>query len=111
MAPWRHLVAKFATNARGDIWWPNLELMQVATSGGQICNECKGRHLLVKFAMNAKFSLSHEVNFWVRCAPWQCFLLSLLLCKSSLPLALKCVLVFLVQLFICGQMFPVPLIL
>ena len=27
---WRHLVAKFATNASGAIWWPNLELMQVA---------------------------------------------------------------------------------
>ena len=23
-------VAKFATNASGAIWWPNLELMQVA---------------------------------------------------------------------------------
>ena len=35
---WRHLVAKFATNASGAIWWPNLQLMQVAPSGGQICN-------------------------------------------------------------------------
>ena len=35
---WRHLVAKFETNASGTIWWPNLELMQVVPSGGQICN-------------------------------------------------------------------------
>ena len=35
---WRHLVAKFATNASGAMWWPNLELIQVAPSGGQICN-------------------------------------------------------------------------
>ena len=35
---WRHLVAKFGTNASGTIWWPNLPLMQVAPSGGQFCN-------------------------------------------------------------------------
>ena len=33
-----HLVAKYATNTSGAIWWPNLQLMQVAPSGGQICN-------------------------------------------------------------------------
>ena len=32
------LVANFATNASGDIWWPNLQLMQVVPSGGQKCN-------------------------------------------------------------------------
>ena len=26
------------SNASGAIWWPNLELMQVAPSGGQIWN-------------------------------------------------------------------------
>ena len=26
------------TYASGAIWWPNLQLMQVAPSGGQICN-------------------------------------------------------------------------
>ena len=31
---WRHLVAKFPTYASGAIWWPNLQLMQVAPSGG-----------------------------------------------------------------------------
>ena len=36
--PGGHLLAKFATNASGAIWWPNLQQMQVAPSGGQICN-------------------------------------------------------------------------
>ena len=31
---WRHLVAKFGTNASGTIWWPNLQLMQVARPSG-----------------------------------------------------------------------------
>merc|ERR1711911_451456 len=52
LCKWRHLVAKFATNASGAIWWPNLQLMQVAPSGGQICNLCKWRHLEAKFATN-----------------------------------------------------------
>ena len=30
---WRHVVAKFGTNASGAIWWPNLQLMQVVASG------------------------------------------------------------------------------
>ena len=29
---------KFGTNANGAIWWPNLQLIQVVPSGGQICN-------------------------------------------------------------------------
>ena len=41
---------------------PNLELMQMAPSGGQIYNYCKWRHVV------AKFSPSLGVNFWVRCA-------------------------------------------
>jgi len=35
---WRHLEAKFGTNASGAIWWTILQLMQIAPSGGQICN-------------------------------------------------------------------------
>ena len=27
---WRHLVAKFGTYTSGAIWWPHLELIQVA---------------------------------------------------------------------------------
>ena len=57
-------MAKFATNASGAIWWPNLQLMHVVPSGGQIFNWCKWRHLVAKFAINA----SHGVNFWVHCA-------------------------------------------
>ena len=33
-----HLVAKFATNASGAIWWIILQLMQVTQPGGSICN-------------------------------------------------------------------------
>ena len=43
---------KFATIGSGGSWWPNLQLMQVVSSGGQIC----------------KFNPNQEVNFWVRCA-------------------------------------------
>ena len=30
----------------GATWWPNLQLMQVAPSGGQICNLCKWCHVV-----------------------------------------------------------------
>jgi len=29
LCKWRHLVAKFATNTSGAIWWSNLQLKQV----------------------------------------------------------------------------------
>ena len=32
-------------------WWS--QLMQVVPSGGQICNQCKWRHLVAKFGTNA----------------------------------------------------------
>ena len=32
-------------NASGAIWWPNLELMKVASSGGQILNLYKWSHI------------------------------------------------------------------
>ena len=62
-----HLVAKFTTNASGAIWWPNLQLMQVAPSGGRGSSYLSTRptivlspvftpkyiNLLVKFATNA----------------------------------------------------------
>ena len=35
--------------ASGAIWWPNLQLMQVPLSGGQICNKCKWFHVVAKF--------------------------------------------------------------
>ena len=36
------------TISSGAIWWQNLQLMQVALSGGQIWNQCKNYHLVVK---------------------------------------------------------------
>ena len=35
---WSHLVVKFATDASDATWWPNLQLVQVAPSCGQIWN-------------------------------------------------------------------------
>ena len=46
-------MVKFATNASGAILWPNLLLMKVVPSGGQIYKLCKWCHLVVKFATNA----------------------------------------------------------
>ena len=46
-------VMTMLTFANGAIWWSNLQLMQVAPSGGQICNACKWRHLVAKFATYA----------------------------------------------------------
>ena len=48
---WRHLVAKFLTNASGTTWWPNFLLIQVAPSGVWISNKCMWSHLLTKFAI------------------------------------------------------------
>ena len=67
-------MVKYGTNASGAIWWENLQLMQMAPSGGQIWNQyasgtssgkignkCKWRHLVAKFATNS--SSSTEINF------------------------------------------------
>ena len=51
------MVVKFAMNASGAIWWPNLQLMQVVPSGGQIFNECKSCNLVAKFATNASVAM------------------------------------------------------
>ena len=50
-------MAKFATKVSGAMWWQNLELMQVAPSGGQICNKCKWCHLVAKFGTNASCAI------------------------------------------------------
>ena len=47
------MVAIFGSNASIASWWPNLQLMQVAPSGGQIYYLCKWGHLVVKFVTNA----------------------------------------------------------
>ena len=62
LCKWRHLVAKFetnasgrkfATNASGAIWWSNLQIIQVVPSFGQIYKFCNWCHLVVKFSTNA----------------------------------------------------------
>ena len=63
---WSHLVVKFETNASDALWWPNLQLVQVAPSSGQICNSCKWRHLVAKFATNASGAI-----WWPKLKPMQ----------------------------------------
>ena len=49
---WRYLMTKFWTNTSCAICWLK-QIMQVAPSGGQICNLCKRPYLVAKFAINA----------------------------------------------------------
>ena len=51
--------ATFADNAGGATWWLNLQPIQVVPPGGQICNQCKWRHLLAKIVSNAS-----GANWW-----------------------------------------------
>ena len=50
---WRNMVANFENNASGASWWPNMQLMQMAPYGGQICNKCKWCHMMAKFETSA----------------------------------------------------------
>ena len=59
-------MAKFATHARGAIWWPILQLMQVAPFSGQICNQCKWRKLVAKFLTDAS-----GASWWPNLEPMQ----------------------------------------
>ena len=71
---WRHLVAKFATNSSGAIYWPTLQLVQVVSSAGLICEWC---HLMAKFETNVNvvmWLLCHGANFGVHCASGNIFL-------------------------------------
>ena len=51
LCKWRHLVAKFVTNASGATWWPNFEPMQVAF-----------------FLLAEEIIQVEEAIPWVRCA-------------------------------------------
>merc|ERR1719278_1376605 len=51
--PFNEAMQVIKTDASGAIWWPNLILMQVVSSCGQICSLCKWHHLVAKFATNA----------------------------------------------------------
>ena len=98
--------ATYATYASGAIWCPNLQLMQVVPSGGQICNKCKWCHLVVaKFGTNASCAiwwpsleliqveppLAGEITQvldaipWVRCASGDVFLNTSQKCSPQNP--------------------------
>ena len=69
---WRLLVAKFVTNASDAIWWPNLQLMQVAPSSDhamwslnlvQVTESISGSVVpLAMFLPMCAFNLALEVN-------------------------------------------------
>ena len=57
-------MTKLGTNASGAIWWTILQLMQVAPSGGQICNLCKWCHLVAKLVTKANIA-----TWWPKLEP------------------------------------------
>ena len=52
-------MANYTTNASGAIWWPNLKLIQLELSGGQICNYASDAisHLVAIYATYASDAL------------------------------------------------------
>ena len=52
---WCHLMTKFWTNPNCAICWPNLQLLQVVPSGGQICNCCVGHTAEARMAPRLLF--------------------------------------------------------
>ena len=67
-------MTKFWTIGSGAIWWPNFELIQVALSGGQICNQFKKCHLkLILNYSSWKIYLRYGVNTLGPLCLWQCF--------------------------------------
>ena len=86
-------MAKFATNACGSIWWPNLELMQVAPSCGQFCNynaNCATwwSKLEPMLIFSWRDNQVKEAIPWVRCAFGNVYILELCLLWgcSSFPI-------------------------
>ena len=45
--------------AKGATWWPNFQIIQVARPGGQIFNKRKWRHLVAKFP-----TITSGVTWW-----------------------------------------------
>ena len=88
LCKWCHLVAKFATNASGAIWWPNLELMQVAPSGGQFYKLYKKQEKWYGVA-----SLTQVIDSipWVRCASGNVYngMATLCIVTNCWPLRIK----------------------
>ena len=69
------IYTEMVTISSGAIWWPNLQLMQVAPIGGQICSSCNWRHLVAKFGTYAsgaticwRDNSSLDAIPWIRCA-------------------------------------------
>ena len=79
------MVTKFATNTSVAIWWPDLQLIQVALSGGQICDECMWCHVV------AKSIPSYGINLWVRCASGNVYMLKVTSFMCANVFQVKCI--------------------
>ena len=67
---WRHLVAKFITNASDASCWPNFQPMQVAPPGAKIgTNTSEATFKLIYVRKN---NLSYRVNTLGPLCLWQC---------------------------------------
>ena len=55
--------------ASGAIWWPTMQLMQVAKSGVQYFNSCKWRHLVANFETNASGAILWPFLQLIQVAP------------------------------------------
>ena len=62
-------MAKFTTNASCATFWPNLQLMQVAPTGGQIYNSCMRRYLVAKFTTDVSGATLHANLQLIQVAP------------------------------------------
>ena len=75
---WRHLVAKFKTNASGANSWPDLQAKQVAPSRCQIYNQCTNTsEATFKLISVRKNYLCYRVKSLGPLCLWQCLLWSL----------------------------------
>ena len=68
-------MTKFGTNTSGAVWWPNLQLMQVALSGGRIW----------KLLLAERFTQVVDFNPWVRCASGNVFTMFIVLSGVRIP--------------------------
>ena len=55
-------MVKYGTNESSAIWWANLQLMQLAPSGGQIWNRCKWRYLVDNFVTYASGAIGWQTS-------------------------------------------------
>ena len=63
LCKWRHLVAKFGTNASGATWLQNLQLMRLAPTRGKFAINEKGTDLTYVLIPEAQFPALDQSEF------------------------------------------------